>query len=80
MGTRSPIAGEVMNNKDMSAASMALLNWIENQEIGPEEAVPVLVLTISALIKGIASRNNANPAEGARIAGEMIKETVEEAQ
>jgi hypothetical protein len=70
----------MMNNKDLSAASLALLDWIETQEISPDEAVPVLVLTISALIKGIASRNDTNPAEGAQIAGEMIKETVKEAQ
>jgi len=65
-----------MNKKDISAASLALLDWIESQEISPGEAVPVLVLTISALIRGIADRNQSSPSDGARIAGDMIRETV----
>jgi hypothetical protein len=65
-----------MNKKDIPDASLALLDWIESQGISPGEAVPVLVMTISALIRGIADRNQSNPSDGAKIAGEMIRETV----
>ena len=70
----------MMTDKDMSEASLALINWIESQDLDPGQAVPILVLTMSGLILSIAKRNETAPAEGARIACEMIRETVEQMQ
>ena len=70
----------MMTDKDMSEASVALINWIESQDLDPGQAIPILVLTMSGLILSIAKRNATTPAEGAQIACEMIKETVEQMQ
>ena len=55
---------------------MALIGWLESQEIDIDDAVPVLVVTISGFIETLALKNHTDAAEGARIAGNMIRETV----
>ena len=65
-----------MTRQEQADASVALMNWLESQGLDIESAVPILALTISAMIEGCAVKNGADAAEGALIVGNMIKETV----
>ena len=67
-----------MTRKDMSDAAIALIRWIESQDIKTTDAVPVMVLALAGIIEGLALENKTDAAEGARIVGAMIRETVKE--
>ena len=67
-----------MTRKEMSGAAIALIRWIESQDIKTTDAVPVLVVALAGIIESLALENKTDAAEGARIVGNMIRETVEE--
>ena len=71
-------ARPIMTRKDMSEAAIALIRWIESQDIKTTDAVPVLVVALAGIIESLALENKTDAADGARIVGNMIRETVEE--
>ena len=56
-----------MTKKDYAAASIALLDWLESQEIGPEDAPRVLTTTLVGIIRELAEkRTAATPKQAAK--------------
>ena len=67
---------ERMKNEDVKAASLALIDWLESQEITRHNAVEVLTTTVIALIKEIAVDQGLNAKDGGKIIANIIKESL----
>jgi hypothetical protein len=65
-----------MTGKDVDAASHALLNWIESQDINSRDAVRVLTLSLVAMIHAISVEGGLNAKAGGRIIGQIIVESL----
>ena len=61
-----------MTDDEIRAASLALIDWLESQEIIRHDAVRVLATTMIAIIKEIAVSHGLDPREGGRIICDTI--------
>ena len=64
--------------KDKGSAALALMDWLENQELSPAESVPVLAIAMAAIVKGIAQRKRQPVKPVLDHAVALIKEIVED--
>ena len=67
---------ERMKEEDIKAAGLALIDWLESQEIIRHDAVSVLTTTVIALIKEIAVDQGLNAKDGGKIIANIIKESL----
>ena len=61
-----------MKDTEIRDASEALIDWLESQDLDPENAVPVLTTTLIALIHEIAVNEGRNAKDGGRIIANII--------
>ena len=65
-----------MTAKDVGAASDALINWLESQDMSGDECVRVLTTTLVAVIYEIAVTTGKDAKEGGRIITGIIMESL----
>ena len=65
-----------MTEKDFKHAALALIDWIESQEIAQHNAVRVLTTTVIAIIKEIAVSQGLEARDGGKIIAEIIVESL----
>ena len=61
-----------LSDKDEIAAAVALLMWLDSQEIDPASAIPVMCRTIIGLLQVLAHDNRATIKDMSRMVCGMI--------
>jgi hypothetical protein len=62
-----------MTNDDIRKASLALIDWVDSQDLDAEEAVPVLVHALASFVYAIAETRGADVKVGLDVAAEMVR-------
>jgi len=62
-----------MNDEDTRRASLALIDWIESQDIEAEEAVPVLVHALASFVYAVAETRGNDVQAGLDVVAQMVR-------
>lgn len=62
-----------MDHDDTRKASLALIDWVESQDIEAEEAVPVLVHALASFVYAIAETRHNDVQAGLDVVAEMVR-------
>ena len=65
-----------MKGKDIVAASSALVDWLESQEIDPDDAVLVMTTTLVGVIYQLAKKHGGDAKVGGKIIADIIMESL----
>jgi hypothetical protein len=63
-----------MNEQEIPQASRALVSWFRSQDLGPHEAVALMVHTIAAILR----TGDISAQDASRIVGETIRDIMED--
>ena len=63
-----------MDEQEMKDAAVALLGWLESQDISKEDAVPILAHALRAIVHTVAKERQRDASEGLVAVANMIRE------
>ena len=61
-----------MTQEEVQSASVAMWNWLIDQQIAPADAVPVLAQTILVCVAAISGDDEAHQERGIRYAANLL--------
>jgi hypothetical protein len=68
-------AREAWEDKELAAAVTALAEWFKSQDLGPDDAVPVMVMGIAVALASVAT-DDEGVVKGANVVCDMLIDAV----